>query len=313
MIKQVRTYAKFLKDVCIIKRGLNVNKNVLLTEQVSAIIQCKSSVKYKDSGYPTISLGLGELKPTSITLSLVDRSVKIPRGMIEDVLVQVDKFYYSKHIHPEEEEGPEKVCMIDTLVEEHCDQRMQEDLIESLGDLDEGLPEPSDLLATLSPWRRREEILPLFNEEETQRATKEEPLKLILKPLPTELKCKKAIGWQISDLKRISPLVCTHHIYMEDKAKPVCQPQRRLNPHMQEVVRDEVFKRLQACIIYPILDSPWMSPTQVVPKKSGITVVQNDKGEDVSTCLTTDWRVCIDYKRLNAVTRKDHFLLPFID
>ena len=80
------------------------------------------------------------------------------------------------------------MCMIDTLVEEHCDQRMQEDLIESLRDLDEGLLEPSDLLATMSPWRRRKEILPLFNEEETQRATKEEPLKLILKPLPTELK-----------------------------------------------------------------------------------------------------------------------------
>ena len=57
--------------------------------------------------------------------------------------------------------------MIDTLVEEHCDQRVQEDLIEGLGDLDEGLPKPLDLLATLSPWRRREEILPLFNEEKT--------------------------------------------------------------------------------------------------------------------------------------------------
>ena len=59
MIKQVRTYAKFLKDVCTIKRGLNVNKNVFLTEQVSVIIQCKSSVKYKDSGYPTISVSIG--------------------------------------------------------------------------------------------------------------------------------------------------------------------------------------------------------------------------------------------------------------
>ncbi|RVW82201.1 hypothetical protein CK203_050738 [Vitis vinifera] len=93
-----------------------------------------------------------------------------------------------KHIHLEEEEGLEEVCMIDTLVEEHCDKRMQEDLIESFGDLDEGLPEPSDLLATLAPWRRREEILPLFNEEKTQRVAKKESPKLILKPLPTELK-----------------------------------------------------------------------------------------------------------------------------
>ena len=99
-------------------------------------------------------------------------------------------------------------------------------------------------------------------------------------------RCKKAIGWQISDLKGISPLVCTHHIYMEEEAKTIFQPQRRLNPHMQEVVRAEVMKLLQAGIIYPILDSPWVSPTQVVPKKSRIMVVQNEKGEEVATCLT---------------------------
>ncbi|KAL6312672.1 hypothetical protein AAG906_025113 [Vitis piasezkii] len=342
MIKQVSNYAKFLKDLCTIKRGLNVNKKAFLTEQVSAIIQCKSPVKYKDLGCPTISvmiggkivekalltwgqkLGLGELKTTSITLSLADRSVKIPRGMIEDVLVQVDNFYYlvgffvldidpivketnyvpiilrrpflatsnaiincrnglmqltfgnmtlelnifymcKKPINPEEEEGPEEVCIIDTLVEEHY------------------------LLATLPPWRRIEEILPF------------------LKPLPTELeyayleenkkcpviissslttpqeecllevlrRCKKAIGWQISDLKGISPLVCTYHIYMEEEVKPVHQPQRRLNPHKQEVVQAE--------------------------------------GEEVATRLTSGWRVCIDYRKLNVVTRKDHFPLPFID
>ncbi|RVW11846.1 Gag-Pol polyprotein [Vitis vinifera] len=59
-------------------------------------------------------------------------------------------------------------------------------------------------------------------------------------------RCKKAIGWQISDLKGISPLVCTHHIYMEEEAKPIRQLQRRLNPHLQEVVRAEVLKLLQA-------------------------------------------------------------------
>ncbi|RVW29376.1 Retrovirus-related Pol polyprotein from transposon 17.6 [Vitis vinifera] len=100
-------------------------------------------------------------------------------------------------------------------------------------------------------------------------------------------RCKKAIGWQISDLKGISPLVCTHHIYMEEEAKPIRQFQRRLNPHLQEVVRAEVLKLLQAGIIYPISDSPWVSPTQVVPKKSGITVVQNEKGEEITTRLTS--------------------------
>ncbi|RVW61855.1 Retrovirus-related Pol polyprotein from transposon 17.6 [Vitis vinifera] len=100
---------------------------------------------------------------------------------------------------------------------------------------------------------------------------------------------------------------------MEEDAKPVRQPQRRLNPHMQEVVRGEVLKLLQAGILYPISDSLWVSPTQVVPKKSRITVIQNEKGEEVSTRLTSGWRVCIDYRRLNSVTRKDHLPLPFMD
>ena len=82
---------------------------------------------------------------------------------------------------------------------------------------------------------------------------------------------------------------------------------------MEEVVRIEVLKLLQAGIIYPIYDSPWVSPTQVVPKKSGVTTVKNEKGEELSTRLTTGWRVWIDYKRLNEVTRKDHLPLPFID
>ncbi|RVW36265.1 hypothetical protein CK203_103025 [Vitis vinifera] len=317
MIKQIPTYAKFLKDLCTVKRGLQVTKNAFLTEQVSAIIQSKSPVKYKDPRCPTISvniggtqmekalldlgasvnllpysvykqLGLGELKPTTMTLSLADRSVKIPRGVIEDVLVQVDKFYYpvdfvvldtdstvkeenyvpiiigrpflatsnaivncrngvmqltfgnmtlelnifylcKRHLHPEEEEGFKEVCLINTLVEEHCDKNLEESLNESLE-------------------RRREEMLPLFNQEDSQGVAVEDPPKLILKPLPVDLKyayleedekcpvvvsltltsdqedsllgilrkCKKAIGWQISDLKWISPLICTHHIYMEE-------------------------------------------------------------------------------------------------
>ena len=124
---------------------------------------------------------------------------------------------------------------------------------------------------------------------------------------------KQALGWKISYLKGINPTICTHHIYLEEESKAVRQPQRRLNSHLQEVVRIEVLKLLQAGIIYPISDSTWVSPTQVVPKKSGVTTVKNEKGEELSTRLTTGWRVCIDYRRLNEVTRKYHFPLSFID
>ena len=80
------------------------------------------------------------------------------------------------------------MCIIDTLVEEHCNQKIQEKLNESLRDLEEGFPEPSDMLATLQGWRRKEEILPLFNKEEAQEVAKEEIPKLNLKPLPMDLK-----------------------------------------------------------------------------------------------------------------------------
>ena len=92
-----------------------------------------------------------------------------------------------KLIAPEEEKGPKEVCIINTLVEEHCNQNLQNKLNESLGDLEEGLSEPPDVLATLQSWKRREEILHLFNKEEGEAAEEETP-KLNLKSLPMELK-----------------------------------------------------------------------------------------------------------------------------
>ena len=104
-----------------------------------------------------------------------------------------------------------------------------------------------------------------------------------------------------------------HRILLENKSRPVRQPQRRLNPTILDVVKKEVTKLLAAGIIYPISDSTWVSPVQVVLKKSGITVVKNQDNVLVPTRVANSWRVCIDYRRLNQATRKDHFPLPFID
>ena len=89
--------------------------------------------------------------------------------------------------------------------------------------------------------------------------------------------------------------------------------QRRLNPIMQEVVKKEVLKLHDMGILYSISDRKWVSSTQVVPKKADLTVVPNTEGELIPTRTITGWRVCIDYRKLNALTCKCHFPLPFMD
>ncbi|RVW60604.1 Retrovirus-related Pol polyprotein from transposon 17.6 [Vitis vinifera] len=411
------------------KRRIKLSKKAFLTEQVSAIIENKAMVKYKDPGCPTISvqigdsfveralldlgasvnllpysiykqLGLGELKATTITLSLADRSIKVPRGVVEDVLVQVEKFYYPvdfvvldteplkkgmnsvpiilgrpflatanalincrnglmqlsfgnmtvemnvfnlcKQPMDHDDVENEEACLIEALVQEHTEKLMEENIDEFFSTIVK-----EECVQVATEWKEKYTIQSLNSVENDEESKKEEVeiSKPELKPLPHGLKYvyleaneekpvvisatlteeqemkllkvlkenKRAIGWSISDLKGINPLICTHHIYLEENAKPVRQPQRRLNPLMQDVVRNEVLKLLDAGIIYPISDSSWVSPTQVVPKKSGITVMKNDEGELIPTRLTTGWRVCIDFRKLNAVTKKDHFPLPFLD
>nr|GFB28148.1 reverse transcriptase domain-containing protein [Tanacetum cinerariifolium] len=122
---------------------------------------------------------------------------------------------------------------------------------------------------------------------------------------------KRAIAWKLSDIKGINPEFCTHKILMEEDFEPAVQHQRRVNPKIHDVIKQEVIKLLEAGLIYPISNSPWVCPVHCVPKKGGFTVVENKDNELIPTRLVTGWRVCIDYHKLNEATRKDHFPLPF--
>ncbi|KAL4273433.1 hypothetical protein GQ457_13G016260 [Hibiscus cannabinus] len=123
---------------------------------------------------------------------------------------------------------------------------------------------------------------------------------------------KKAIGWTIADLKEISPTICMHKIMLEECHSNSVEPQRRLNPAMKKVVMKEIIKWLDVGVIYPISDCLWVSPVQCVPKKGGITVVTNNENELLPTRTVTGWRICMDYRKLNKATKKDHYPLPFI-
>ncbi|GJU96704.1 reverse transcriptase domain-containing protein [Tanacetum coccineum] len=132
-----------------------------------------------------------------------------------------------------------------------------------------------------------------------------------LKELPPHL--EYAFLEENNKLPEIDPEFCSHKILLEDDYQPSVQHQRRVNPKIHDVIKKEVEKLLDAGLIYPISDSPWVSPVHCVPKKGGMTVVTNEENELVPTRLVTGWRVCIDYRKLNEATCKDHFPLPFMD
>ncbi|XP_075088487.1 uncharacterized protein LOC142170471 [Nicotiana tabacum] len=414
------SYAKFLKKILSSKRKLEEVSVVMLTKKCSAILQNKLPQKLGDPGSFTISctlggvyfekvlcdsgasinlmsfsifkkLDLGEIKDTSVSLQFADQSTKKPKGIIENVLVRVDKFVFLvDFIVLEMKECPNEPIILGrpfldtgrTIIDVHQGQlilRVDEervifdmqkilrysgdetssscfsiDMISYLTDEfkdDQLIPDSMERCLIKSgttqdddPTIRKEaEILDKDSEEEEMKSEKVQS-KIELKTLRSHLKYvylehelfpviisssltaeqenslikvlkahKGALGWTVEDIKGISSAICTHRILMKDSYQPIVQSQRRLNPSMQEVVKKEIVKMLAAGIIYPISDSPWVSPIQVVPKKGGITVIKDENNELIPTRTVTGWRVCIDYRRLNDVTRKDHFPLPFID
>nr|GEY12174.1 reverse transcriptase domain-containing protein [Tanacetum cinerariifolium] len=171
------------------------------------------------------------------------------------------------------------------------------------------------------PLHNQEQNLPSFKEElkayeaQTVKSSVDEPPEVELKDLPYHLEYAFLEGdnkLPIIIAKELEKFY-THKILMEEDYKPAVQHQRRVNPKIYDVIKKEVEKLLDAGLIYPISDSPWVRPVHCVPKKGGFTVDENEENELILTRLVTRWRVCIDYRKLNEATRKDHFPLPFMD
>ena len=89
------------------------------------------------------------------------------------------------------------------------------------------------------------------------------------------------IGWTLTDLKGLDPALCTHRIFLEDELRAVKEAQRRLNSKVWEAVKEEILKWLNVEIIYPLFDNQWVSPVHVIPKKAGVMVTMNEKGEEI--------------------------------
>nr|GEZ29969.1 reverse transcriptase domain-containing protein [Tanacetum cinerariifolium] len=180
----------------------------------------------------------------------------------------------------------------------------------------------------LPPLPNHEQYLPSYKKElkvckaKTTKSSVGEPLEVELKDLPPHLEYtflegdnklpvniskelrdedksalikvlkshKRDIAWKLSDILGINPEFCTHKILMEEEYKPAVQHQRRVNPKIHDVIKKEVEKLLDAGLLYPISDSPWVSPVHCVPKKGGFTVVENEENELVPTRLVTEWR-----------------------
>ncbi|CAN6704258.1 unnamed protein product [Malus baccata var. baccata] len=415
-IKQVPRYAKFLKELCTTKKRISNKEVVQVSENVSAVLQRKLPPKCKDPGSFTIpcvigntkfehamldlgasinvmpysiyaSMNLGELKNDGVIIQLADRSNAYPKGVLEDVLVQVDNLIFPADFYvlemedspnvtplpillgrpfmktartkidvfkgtltmefdgeiinfniseamkfPKDDHSCFSIDILDELAQDYLDMLEDDPLettitrgfgtkpnmavpndehvelvaaLESLpkhhGKLSNPIPIPVST-NTLLPSVIQAPVLELkplpdhlkyafLGEEETLpiivssslTALEEEKLIRVLK------EHKTAIGWTLADIKGISPTTCMHRIFLEEGAKPTREAQRRLNPPMMEVVKKEIIKLLDCGVIYPISDSRWVSPVQVVPKKSGVTVVKNAEDELVPTRIQTGY------------------------
>ncbi|KAL4312655.1 hypothetical protein GQ457_01G020160 [Hibiscus cannabinus] len=291
-LQQMPNYAKFLKDMVTRKKQIEEFETVAATETCLALMHNKVPAKKTDPGSFTIECFIGHNYPTK---ALCDPEASInlmPKNVFQKLGI-----------------GEAKPTTVMLQLADHSYVQPEGKIEDILVQVDKFIF-PADFLILDCELKYvylgENETLPVIISSKLH-AAQEKRL------IATLRQHKEALGWTIADIKGINPTICMHKILLEDNHKPTVDAQRRLNQAMKDVVRKEILKWLDAGIIYPISDSEWVSPVQCVPKKGEITVISNEKNELIPTRTVTGWRVCMDYRKLNKATRKDHFPLPFID
>nr|GEZ18157.1 reverse transcriptase domain-containing protein [Tanacetum cinerariifolium] len=310
-------FASTIKSLLANKDKLFELAKIPLNENCSVMLLKKLPEKLGDPGKFLIPCDFSRM---DMNLELADRSITLPKEVTEDVFVKVGKFHFPTDFVVVDFDADPRVPLIlgRSFLRTGCD------LIDVYGE--EITLRGSDfILEEIEAYLKDESISPEIDHADcdpegdiclTEKLLNDDPFQLPpmdLNPLKGFKSHKRAIAWKITDIKGIDPHFYTHKILMEEDYKPVVQSQRRVNLKIHEVIKKEVIKLLDAGMIYPISDSPWVSPIHCVPKKGGITVVENKNNKLIPTRIVTGWRVFIDYQKLNDATRKDYFPLPFMD
>nr|GEV06798.1 DNA-directed DNA polymerase [Tanacetum cinerariifolium] len=255
---------------------------------------------------------LPELTPTRMTIELADISITHPKGVAEDVFVKVGKFHLPTDFVVVDFKADPRVPLILGISFLRTGRALidvyEEEI--TLRVNDESVTFNLNQTMRYSSTYDDNSVNRVDVTDIASKDLKDVEKEALIKVLKSH---KRAITWKIYDIKGIDPRFCTHKILMDEDYKPVVQSQRQVNPKIHDVIKREVIKLLDAGMIYPIFDSLWVSPIHCVPKKGGMTIVANENNELIPTRLVTGWRVCIDYRKLNDATRKDHFSLPFMD
>ncbi|XP_070025898.1 uncharacterized protein [Nicotiana sylvestris] len=299
-LEQMPGYAKFMKDLVTKKRSMEC-ETINMTHQVSAIVHSMAP-KLEDPGAFSIPCTIGSADFAKALCDLgVDFEVPIILGRpflaTRKALVDVEAGELTFRV------GDEKVVF------HVCKSMRQSNSTEVCSFVNIVTTVIVDDTSAMVNVEDPLEAV-LLNMDVDNDAGRVECVDATLAVLQ---KCKRAIGWTLADIRGISPAFYMHKIILEEDSSPSLEHQRRLNEAMQEVVKKEVIKWLDAGVVYPISDSSWTSPVQCVPKNGGMTVVTNANNELIPTWMVTGWRVCMDYRKLNKVTRKDHFPLSFLD